>query len=94
MIGTIIWAIVAGAIIGALGRLVLPGRQNISVWATIGVGIAAALIGGVLAMWLGVGATRGVDWIRHLIQVALAALFVALAARISANRPEPRRVTR
>ena len=36
MIGVIIWAIVIGAIIGALGRLVVPGRQNISIWLTIG----------------------------------------------------------
>jgi len=88
MIGTILWAIIAGAIIGALGRLVVPGRQNISVWATIGVGIAAALIGGAFAHWLGVGATAGVDWMRHLIQVALAALFVWIVARFAANRPE------
>lgn len=86
MIGTILWAIIAGAIIGMLGRLLLPGRQNISVWLTIGVGIAAALIGGVLADWLGVGDTRGIDWIRHIIQVALAVLFVWLAARLTGGR--------
>jgi uncharacterized membrane protein YeaQ/YmgE (transglycosylase-associated protein family) len=80
MIGTILWAIIAGAIIGLLGRLLLPGRQNISVWLTIGVGIAAALLGGVIADWLNVGETRGIDWIRHAIQVAL-------AARVVANRP-------
>jgi uncharacterized membrane protein YeaQ/YmgE (transglycosylase-associated protein family) len=83
MIGTILWAIIAGAIIGALARLLLPGKQNISVWLTIGVGIAAALIGGVIADWLGVGETKGIDWIRHIIQVALAVLFVWLAARFT-----------
>lgn len=83
MIGTILWAIIAGAIIGMLGRLLLPGRQNISIWLTIGVGIAAALIGGVIAHWLGVGETRGIDWIRHIIQVALAVLFVWIAARLT-----------
>ena len=81
MIGTILWAIIGGAIIGALGRLLLPGRQNISIWLTIAVGIAAALIGGLIADWLGVGDTRGIDWIRHFIQIALAVLFVWLAAR-------------
>jgi uncharacterized membrane protein YeaQ/YmgE (transglycosylase-associated protein family) len=81
MIGTILWAVIGGAIIGALARLILPGRQNISVWVTIAVGIAAALIGGLVADWLGVGETEGIDWIRHLIQVALAVLFVWLAAR-------------
>lgn len=80
MIGTILWAIIGGAIIGVLARLILPGRQNISVWLTIGVGIAAALIGGLIADWLGVGDTEGIDWIRHIIQIALAVVFVWLAA--------------
>ncbi|WJK34836.1 GlsB/YeaQ/YmgE family stress response membrane protein [Solwaraspora sp. WMMA2065] len=96
MIGTILWALVAGAIIGALGRLLLPGRQNISVWLTIGVGIAAALLGGVIAAWLGIGETAGIDWLRHAIQVALAVFFVWIAARVTGHRPTdaPRRATR
>jgi uncharacterized membrane protein YeaQ/YmgE (transglycosylase-associated protein family) len=81
MIGTILWAIIGGAIIGALARLILPGRQNISVWLTIAVGIVAALLGGLIADWLGVGDTDGIDWIRHIIQIALAVLFVWLTAR-------------
>lgn len=94
MIGTILWAVIGGAIIGILGRLLLPGKQNISVWLTVGVGILAALLGGLLADWLGVGDTRGVDWLRHIIQVALAVLFVWLAARYlggSARRTTPHR---
>ena len=83
MIGTILWAIIGGAIIGILARLILPGRQNISVWLTIAVGIVAALVGGLIADWLGVGETKGIDWIRHFIQIALAVLFVWLAARFT-----------
>lgn len=81
MIGAILWAVIGGTIIGFLGRLLLPGKQDISVWLTIGVGILAALLGGLVATWLGVGETSGIDWIRHIIQVALAVLFVWLAAR-------------
>ncbi|MPZ28609.1 MAG: GlsB/YeaQ/YmgE family stress response membrane protein [Micromonosporaceae bacterium] len=93
MIGTILWAVIGGAIIGVLARLLLPGRQNISVWLTVAVGIAAALLGGLLADWLGVGDTRGVDWLRHIIQVALAMLFVWLAVRYAggARRRTPHR---
>lgn len=94
MIGTILWALIAGTIIGVIARLILPGRQNISIWATIGVGVAAALIGGLIADWLGVGTTRGVDWIKHAIQVGLAVLFVALVARVMANRPGAGRASR
>ncbi|HEY8475078.1 MAG TPA: GlsB/YeaQ/YmgE family stress response membrane protein [Natronosporangium sp.] len=63
--------------------MILPGRQNISVWLTIAVGIVAALVGGLIADWLGVGETKGIDWIRHFIQIALAVLFVWLAARFT-----------
>jgi uncharacterized membrane protein YeaQ/YmgE (transglycosylase-associated protein family) len=76
----IITAIIVGLIIGALGRLVLPGRQNISILVTILIGIVAAIIGTLLANAIGVGSTRGVDWIELLFQVALAALGVALVA--------------
>ena len=78
MISTIISAIIVGAIIGALGRLVVRGRQNISILATIVIGIIAALIGTFIANALGVGATDGIDWIEVVIQVVLAAVGVAL----------------
>jgi uncharacterized membrane protein YeaQ/YmgE (transglycosylase-associated protein family) len=82
MIGTILWAIIAGTVLGFLGKLLLPGRQNIPWWATIGAGIAAALIGGLIADWLGVGDTAGIDWIRHGIQIVLAVLAIWLVARL------------
>ena len=80
MLGLIISAIVVGLIIGALGRLVLPGRQDMPIRLTILIGIAAALIGSLIASALGVGETRGIDWIKLIIQVALAAAGVALIA--------------
>ena len=86
MLGLIISAIVVGLIIGALGRLVVPGRQDLSIWVTIAIGIVAALIG-LIASALGVGETSGIDWIKLIIQVALAALGVALVVgRFSSGR--------
>ena len=83
----IISAIIIGLIIGALGRLVVPGRQNIPLWLTALIGIVAALIGTLLANALGVGNTRGLDWIEIIIQIALAAAGVALVAgRFAAGR--------
>ena len=86
MLGTILWGIIVGAVVGVLGRLLLPGKQNISMLVTVGVGIVAAVLGGVIADWLGVGDTKGIDWIRHFIQLVLAMFFVWLAARFLANR--------
>ncbi len=86
MLGTILWGIIGGAIVGILARLLLPGRQNISMLMTIIVGIVAATVGGLIADWIGVGDTAGIDWWRHIIQLALAVLGVWLVARMSASR--------
>ncbi|UQU62340.1 GlsB/YeaQ/YmgE family stress response membrane protein [Couchioplanes caeruleus] len=82
-----ITAIIIGLIIGALGRLVVPGRQNIPIWLTILIGIAAAIIGTFIAAGLGVAETGGIDWIELIIQIALAAIGVSLAAGIRGRRP-------
>ena len=82
----IISAIIVGLIIGALGRLVLPGRQNIPVWLTIVVGVVAALIGTAIARAAGWADTPGVDWIEIIIQVVLAAVGVALVSGMRGSR--------
>jgi uncharacterized membrane protein YeaQ/YmgE (transglycosylase-associated protein family) len=82
----IITAIIIGAIIGVLGRLVLPGRQAIPMWLTVVVGIGAALLGSVIANAMGVRDTAGVDWTEILIQVVLAAVGVALVSGMSGRR--------
>jgi len=82
----IITALVIGLVIGALGRLVVPGKQNMPIWLTLVVGIVAALIGTAIASALGVAATAGIDWIELIIQVALAALGVALVAGLYSRR--------
>jgi uncharacterized membrane protein YeaQ/YmgE (transglycosylase-associated protein family) len=82
----IISALVIGLVIGALGRLVVPGRQQIPIWLTIVIGIVAALIGTAIAGVLGVADTRGIDWIELLLQVALAAGGVVTAVRLYDGR--------
>ncbi|MGI5238244.1 GlsB/YeaQ/YmgE family stress response membrane protein [Dactylosporangium sp. CA-139066] len=74
-VGGIISAIVVGLIIGALGRLVVPGKQHIPIWLTIVIGIIAALIGTAIARAVGVS-TSGFSWLQLLIQVVLAAVGV------------------
>ena len=78
----IITAIIIGAIIGVLGRLVAPGKQNIPIWLTIVVGIIAAFIGTAIAAAFGVASTNGIDWIELLFQVIVAAVGVSIAANL------------
>ena len=79
-------AIIVGLIIGALGRLVLPGKQNIGFWLTLLIGIVAALVGTFIAAALGVAKTSGVDWIELILQIALAAGGVYLASAALSGR--------
>ncbi len=85
-IGGIIGTIIFGAVIGVLARLVLPGRQNISVLMTIVIGIIGALIGYFVWGALGGGDTAGIDWIRWIISIIAAAVLVSLYAGVSGRR--------
>jgi uncharacterized membrane protein YeaQ/YmgE (transglycosylase-associated protein family) len=82
----IITAIIIGAIIGFVGRLVAPGKQNIPIWLTIVVGIVAAFIGTWIAGLFGVASTGGIDWIELILQVVVAAVGVTVVAGIYNRR--------
>jgi len=79
-LGSIIWAILAGLVLGLIAKFLLPGKQHIPLWLTIIVGIVAAIIGNYLAGLFGVRETPGIDWIRHIIQVVVAIIGVGLVA--------------
>jgi uncharacterized membrane protein YeaQ/YmgE (transglycosylase-associated protein family) len=72
MLTTILWFIVVGAVIGALARLIVPGRNPIGILLTVLVGIAGAILGGVIADALGAGTIIAV-----VFAVLIAALGVA-----------------
>ncbi|MGH3758709.1 GlsB/YeaQ/YmgE family stress response membrane protein [Actinophytocola sp.] len=81
-VGSIIGLLIAGIVLGILGRLVAPGAQKIPFWLTILAGIVGALVGNWLASVFGVRDTAGIDWIRHVFQVVVAAVAVVLAASL------------
>jgi uncharacterized membrane protein YeaQ/YmgE (transglycosylase-associated protein family) len=87
----LIWIIIAGLVIGSLARLFLRGKQDIPLWLTILVGIVGALVGNIISSAIGVRHTGGIDWIRHILQVGVAAGLIVLvvpawAARSSRSR--------
>jgi uncharacterized membrane protein YeaQ/YmgE (transglycosylase-associated protein family) len=52
MLGLILTIIVVGAIAGFAARLLVPGRQDLSIVATIALGIVGSLVGGLLGYLL------------------------------------------
>lgn len=73
---TIIAALVIGGVVGGIARLLLSGKQKMTGWMTIVLGFFAAVLGGLIAQAFGVGDTGGVDWIKLMIQIGLAVVFV------------------
>lgn len=72
-IGEIFGLIIFGAVIGAIARLVIPGKQAMGWIITIVLGIAGALLGyWIWDMISDKGDTAGIDWIRWLISIAAA----------------------
>ena len=69
----LLWWALLGLVIGALARLVLPGRQAIGWLATAGAGVAGALLGGIIA--------DALDWgglLQFVLAVAVAAGLIAM----------------
>lgn len=80
----IIVLIIAGIIIGLLGKFVAPGdRDNIPIWLTIICGIGGVLLGYWVAGLLGVDSTDGIDWLRWIISIIVAAILVMIASAVT-----------
>ena len=80
----IIGLIIAGLIIGLLGKFVAPGaRDNTPLWLSLLCGIGGVLIGYYLSGALGVKETAGIDWIRWIISIIVAAVLVVAASTLT-----------
>lgn len=77
----IIGVIIAGIIIGLLGKLVAPGdKDNIPIWLTIICGIGGILIGYWIYSFFGGDGSRGVDWTRWIVAILVSAVLVVIAS--------------
>lgn len=83
----VLWGLVAGIIIGPLARLILPGRQNISLVMTVLIGAVGAIGGGLLYEAFGGTETSGIDWIRLAVQVGVAAVLVLIYGSMRGRSP-------
>ena len=80
----IIGVILAGIVIGLLGKFVAPGnRDNIPIWLTIICCIAGVLIGWFIYTAFGGNGSPGIDWTRWLIAIAVAAVLVVIASAVT-----------
>jgi len=79
--------LVAGLIIGALARLIKPGKQNLGVLATLGLGVVGSLIGGLIAQFFGTGSIWELNVLGFVLAVIAAVLLVGVAvATVGKNK--------
>jgi uncharacterized membrane protein YeaQ/YmgE (transglycosylase-associated protein family) len=82
----ILGVIIAGIIIGLLGKFVAPGdRDNIPIWLTIVCGIGGVLLGWFIYDAFGGGVTSGVDWVRWIVAIIVAAVLVMIASAVTSR---------
>ena len=87
MIGSMILALIVGAIIGLVARLVMPGRQDIGMLPTILIGALGGFIGSAVAGQFGYhNANGGVAWVPFFIGVAAAVVLIAIYESVMGRR--------
>jgi uncharacterized membrane protein YeaQ/YmgE (transglycosylase-associated protein family) len=80
----ILGILVAGLIIGLLGKLVAPGdKDNIPIWLTLLCGIGGVLLGLAVYSAFGGDGSPGVDWTRWIVSIAIAAVLVVIASSVT-----------
>ena len=81
---SIIGVLIAGIIIGLLGKFVAPGnKDNIPIWLTILCGIGGVLIGWFIYGAFGGNGSGGVDWVRWIVAIVVAAVLVIIASTLT-----------
>ncbi|SEP88534.1 MULTISPECIES: GlsB/YeaQ/YmgE family stress response membrane protein [Micrococcaceae] len=78
--------IVAGLVIGALARLIKPGKQNLGLLATLLLGLVGSVIGGVVASLLGTGDIFELNFLGFIVAVIASVLLVGTAEAIAGRR--------
>jgi uncharacterized membrane protein YeaQ/YmgE (transglycosylase-associated protein family) len=75
--------LVAGLVIGALARLIKPGKQDLGILATLGLGLVGSLIGGLIAQFFGTGSIWELNVIGFVLAVIAALLLIGVAEGVA-----------
>ncbi len=75
--------LVAGLVIGALARLIKPGKQNLSILMTLVLGVVGSLIGGTIAWVIRSGDIWELNILGFIMSVVAAVLLIGVAEGMS-----------
>ncbi len=79
----IIGFLVFGLIVGAVARLIKPGKQNLSLLMTLGLGVVGSLVGGIVASLLGTGSITELNILGAIVAIVVAFLLIGAAEGMS-----------
>lgn len=79
----IIGFLVFGLVVGAIARLIKPGKQNLSLIMTLVLGVVGSLIGGVVASALGTGDIMELNILGAIVAIIAAVLLIGIAEGMS-----------
>jgi uncharacterized membrane protein YeaQ/YmgE (transglycosylase-associated protein family) len=82
----IIGFLVFGLVVGAIARLIKPGRQHLSIFMTLLLGVVGSLIGGVVATALGTGTFTELNILGAIVAIIAAVLLIGVFEGMSGRR--------
>ena len=84
--------VVFGLVVGALARLLVPGRQHLSILMTLALGLVGSVVGGVVANALGTGDVLELNFLGSIVAIATSIVLIVVGERVGAlskrSRPE------
>lgn len=78
--------IVFGLVVGAIARLVIPGRQHLSIGMTLLLGLIGSVVGGVVANALGTGDIFELNLLGSIVAIAAAIFLIVAGERLGLLR--------
>lgn len=74
--------IVFGLVVGVLARVLVPGRQHLSLWMTLLLGLTGSVVGGLVANALGTGDIFELNVLGSIVAIAAAVVLVVVGERL------------
>ncbi len=76
--------VVFGLVVGALARLLVPGKQHLSIWMTLALGLVGSVVGGIVANALGTGDIFELNILGSLVAIATSIVLIVAGERVGA----------